>query len=236
MGFRIDFEGLEFRILDLPIPPGELSGLQVGTAGQVYYLKTVDGVTSINRYDLAGRKNETLLPANGYGVSADGQKLLYVQNNNWSIVSTTKPMNPSEGRIAADSIEVRIDPLAEWKQIFDEAWRINRDYFYAPNMHGVDWKAQRDKYAAFLPHVARRDDLNRILQWMSSELSVAITGWRRRYAVPIRRNIPGGLLGADYGRQRPFSLKKCRRAHWNPQLVRADRAGVNARRVSTSSR
>ena len=170
--FRIDFEGLEFRILDLPIPPGDLSSLQVGTAGQIYYLKTVDGVTSLNRYDLTSRKNETLIPATGYVVSADGKKLLYVQNNNWSIVPTTRSVNPSEGRIPVDSIEVRIDPLAEWKQIFDEAWRINRDYFYAPNMHGVDWKKQRDKYAAFLPHVANRADLNRVLQWMSSELSV----------------------------------------------------------------
>src|SRR6185295_1818943 len=60
----------------------------------------------------------------------------------------------------------------EWKQIFDEAWRINRDYFYAPNMHGIDWEQQHEKYAAFLPHVATRADLNRVLQWMSSELSV----------------------------------------------------------------
>ncbi|HEU4925966.1 MAG TPA: hypothetical protein VFT24_02890 [Vicinamibacterales bacterium] len=64
---------------------------------------------------------------------------------------------------------MRVDPRAEWKQIFDEAWRINRDYFYAPNMHGVDWEQQHGKYAAFLPHVATRADLNRVPQWMSSE-------------------------------------------------------------------
>ena len=155
--FRIDFEGLEFRILDLPIPRGELSNLQVGSAGQIYYLKTVDQVTSLNRYDLTTRKNETLLPATGYGVSADGKKLLYVNSNNWSIVPTTRSVNPSEGRIPVDSIEVRIDPRAEWKQIFDEAWRINRDYFYAPNMHGADWKTHaRRSTRAFLPHVATR--------------------------------------------------------------------------------
>ena len=171
--FRIDFEGLEFRILDLPIPPGDLSNLQAGSAGQIYYLKTVDSVTSLNRYDLTTRKNETLFPAIGYVVSADGKKTPLRQADNWSIVPTTRRVEPTEGRIPVDSIEVRIDPLAEWKQIFDEAWRINRDYFYAPNMHGVDWKKQRDKYAAFLPHLATRADLNRILQWMSSELSVS---------------------------------------------------------------
>jgi len=230
--FRIDFEGLEFRILDLPIPRGDLSGLQVGTAGQLYYLKTVDQVTSLNRYDLTARKNETLHPANGYVVSADGKKLLYVQNNAWSIVPTTRNVNPSEGRIAVDSIEVRIDPLAEWKQIFDEAWRINRDFFYAPNMNGVDWKAQRDKYAAFLPHLATRADLNRILQWMSSELSVGHHRVDGGDALAQPKNIPGGLLGADYevanGRYR---LKKVYGGlNWNPQLrAPLTEPGVNAK-------
>ena len=132
---------------------GDLSNLQAGTAGQIYYLKTVDGETSLNRYDLTTRKNETLLPeANDYVVSADGKKLLYrnAQQPGRSC-RPTKAIEPAEGRIAVDTIEVRIDPRAEWKQIFDEAWRINRDYFYAPNMHGVDWAKQREKYAAFLP-------------------------------------------------------------------------------------
>ena len=230
--FRIDFEGLEFRILDLPIPRGELSNLQVGTAGQIYYLKTVDQVTSLNRYDLTARKNETLFPATGYGVSADGKKLLYVQSNNWSIVPTTRAVTPAEGRIPVDSIEVRIDPLAEWKQIFDEAWRINRDYFYAPNMHGVDWKKQRDKYAAFLPHVATRQDLNRVLQWMSSELSVGPHRIDGGYTLVEPKNVPGGLLGADYevanGRYR---LKKVYGGlNWNPQLrAPLTEPGVNAK-------
>jgi tricorn protease len=230
--FRIDFEGLEFRILDLPIPRGDLSNLQVGTAGQIYYLKTVDGVTSLNRYDLTSRKNETLLPATGYIVSGDGKKLLYVQGNNWSIVPTTRSVTPAEGRIAVDSIEVRVDPLAEWKQIFDEAWRINRDYFYAPNMHGVDWKKQRDKYAAFLPHVATRGDLNRVLQWMSSELSVGHHRVDGGDAPAESTSIPGGLLGADYevanGRYR---LKKVYGGlNWNPQLrAPLTEPGVNAK-------
>jgi tricorn protease len=233
--FRIDFEGLEFRILDLPIPRGDLSNLQVGTAGQIYYLKTVDSVTSLNRYDLTTRKNETLSPAVTYSVSADGKKLLYVNsatNGSWSIVPTTKSVNPAEGRIPVDSIEVRIDPLAEWKQIFDEAWRINRDYFYAPNMHGVDWKKQRDKYAAFLPHLATRADLNRILQWMSSELSVGHHRVNGGDALTEPKNVPGGLLGADYevanGRYR---LKKVYGGlNWNPQLrAPLTEPGVNAK-------
>ncbi len=233
--FRIDFEGLEFRILDLPVPPGALSNLQAGTTGQIYYLKTVDGVTSLNRYDLTPRKNETLFPAVGYVLSADGKKLLYLNsltNGAWSIVPTTRAVTPSEGRIPVDSIEVRIDPVAEWKQIFDEAWRINRDYFYAPSMHGVDWKKQRDKYAAFLPHLATRADLNRVLQWMSSELSVGHHRVNGGDALAEAKNIPGGLLGADYevanGRYR---IKKVYGGlNWNPQLrAPLTEPGVNAK-------
>ncbi len=62
---------------------------------------------------------------------------------------------PADGRLAIADLEVRIDPRAEWAQIFDEAWRINRDYFYAPNMHGVDWPAMRKKYGALLPAMSR---------------------------------------------------------------------------------
>jgi tricorn protease len=231
--FRIDFEGLEYRILDLPIPPADLMNLQVGSAGHVYYLKTVDQRPSLNRYDLTTRKNETILPeVNEYVVSADGKKLLYRSGTNWSIVATTKKVEPSDGRLPADNIEVRIDPLAEWKQIFEEAWRINRDYFYAPNMHGVDWKKQHDKYAAFLPHVANRADLNRVLQWMSSELSVGHHNVSGGDALTEPRNINGGLLGADYevanGRYR---LRKVYGGlNWNPQLrAPLTEPGVNAK-------
>jgi tricorn protease len=231
--FRIDLDGLEYRILDLPIPPAEFSNLQTGSAGHLYYLKTADGKTSLNRYDLNTRKNETLLPeATSYVVSADGKKLLYRNGNVWSIVPTTRKIEPSEGRIAVDSIEVRVDPRTEWKQIFDEAWRINRDYFYAPNMHGVDWAKQRDKYGAFLQHAATRADLNRVLQWMSSELSVGHHNVGGGDSLAEPRSVPGGLLGADYeianGRYR---LKKVYGGlNWNPQLrAPLTEPGVNAK-------
>ncbi|HXG70604.1 MAG TPA: PDZ domain-containing protein, partial [Gemmatimonadaceae bacterium] len=231
--FRIDFEGLEYRILDLPITAGTLSNLQTGAAGHVYYLRTSDGATSLNRYDLNARKNETLLPAaSDYIVSADGKKLLYQNGAAWSIVPTTRAIQPSEGRIAVDTIDVRIDPQQEWKQIFDEAWRINRDYFYAPNMHGVDWGKQKDKYAAFLPHVVTRGDLNRVIQWMSSELAVGHHNVGGGDSLTEPRTVPGGLLGADYdianGRYR---LKKVLGGlNWNAQMrAPLTEPGVNAR-------
>jgi tricorn protease len=231
--FRIDTDGMEFRILDLPVPGGDYRNLQVGTTGQVYFLKTVDNRTSLQRFELTTRKTEPFLAdADDYMVSADGKKLLYRTKTAWSIVATTKKVEPSEGRIATDSIEVRIDPRAEWEQMFDEAWRINRDYFYAPNMHGIDWKAARDKYAAFLPHVATRQDLNRLLQWMSSELAVGHHNVGGGDALTEPKTVPGGLLGADYeianGRYR--FKKVFGGLNWNPQLRSPlTEPGVNAR-------
>ena len=231
--FRIDFEGLEYRILDLPVQAGELSSLQVGTSGQVYYLRSTDGPTSLNRYDLNTRKNDTILPdVTSYVISADAKKLLYRSGANWAIVPTHRPVQPAEGRIAVDSIDVRIDPQAEWKQIFEEAWRINRDYFYAKNMHGVDWPKQKAKYSAFLPHVATRADLNRVMQWMFSELAVGHHNVGGGDTLTQPRSVPGGLLGADYevadGRYR---LKKVYGGlNWNPQLRSPlTEPGVNAR-------
>lgn len=219
--FRIDFDGLEYRILDLPITPADLSNLQTGSAGQVFYLKTNEGKAALNRYDLTTRKNEVLAgEASDYVISADGKKMLYKNGSSWSIVGTAKKPDAGEGKLAVDNIEVKVDPRAEWKQIFDEAWRINRDYFYAPNMHGVNWAAQRDKYAAFLRYVATRPDLNRLMQWMASELSVGhhnVGGGDSRVEV---KNVPGGVLGADFevanGRYR---IKKVFGGlNWNPQL------------------
>jgi tricorn protease len=218
----IDFDGLEHRILAIPGPSGQLSSLQAGSAGQLYYLKA-DGPDRnvLHHYDLDARKDDTLLPdVDGFDVSADGKKLLYVSNRAWFIAPATGKVTPGEGRLATGEIEVKIDPVAEWAQIFDEAWRINRDYFYAPNMHGVDWTAMRGKYGALLADVATRSDLNRVIQWMMSELSVGHHrgGGGDRLEEPKR--VPGGLLGTDYeianGRYR--FAKVYGGLNWNPEL------------------
>jgi tricorn protease len=98
-----------------------------------------------------------------------------------------------------NAIQVKIDPSAEWAEIFDEAWRVNRDYFYDPGMHGANWPAIKKKYEVFLPHLSCRDDLNALLQWMFSELSVGhhfiLDGGDKLYQPQF---IKGGLLGADY--------------------------------------
>jgi len=219
--FTIDFDGIEHRILAVPAASGQLSSLQAGGPGQIYYVRSAEGKSALHRYELDTRKDETLLPdVDGYEISADTKKLLYVTSRSWFLVATTAKINPGDGPIAAGDVEVRIDPVAEWKQIFDEAWRINRDYFYAPNMHGVDWKAMRQKYGVLLADVATRSDLNRVIQWMMSELSVGHHrgGGGDRLEQP--KSVPGGLLGADVevanGRYR--FRKIYGGLNWNPDL------------------
>ena len=219
----LDFDGIGYRILDLPIPSAELSDLQPGDAGQVFFRRTADEKSALQRFDLKDRKTETLLPdVAEYQVSADAKKVLYRVKDAWSIASATvKKIETSDAKpVKIDAIEVRIDPRAEWPQIFDEAWRINRDYFYDPHMHGVDWKAARAKYAQFLPHAAVRSDVNRIIQWMCSELSVGHHRGGGGDTLAEVKTVPGGLLGADYtienGRYR--FAKVYGGLNWNPEL------------------
>ena len=183
----------------------------------------------------------------GFDISSDRKKILYRARGEWSIVGSKEKAPAGQGKLRTDAIEVRIDPRAEWKQIFDEAWRINRDYFYATNMHGVDWNAAKKKYEGFLPHIAARNDLNRIIQWMSSELSVGhhrVGGGDQLYETKV---VPGGLLGADYavenGRYRfkkvygglnfnprsAFAIDRARRGRESRRLpARGSRAGSSA--------
>ena len=220
----IDFDGIQYRILDLPVPAAELSSLQAGAAGQVFFLRTADGKAALQRFDLKDRKTETLLPeVNDYEISADTKKVLYRVKESWTIAPTAgKKIDPEQAKkLKVDAIEVKIDPRAEWPEMFEDAWRINRDYFYDPHMHGLDWKAMHDRYAQFLPHLTVREDLNRVLQWMLSELSVGhsyITN--RGDAFAETKTVPGGLLGADYaienGRYR--FRKVYGGLNWNPEL------------------
>lgn len=220
--FSIDFAGINNRILAIGLPSGNLRNLQAGTAGQFYYIRSPDqGPGVLHQYDLNKRKDDAFVPGvTDYILSADKKKILLRNQAVWSIVGVTPKPQPGAGRVNMDDIEVRIDPRAEWNQIYNEAWRINRDYFYATNMHGVDWNAERRKYAQFLPHLTTRSDLNRVLQWLGSELAVGHhrTGGGDSLYQP--RTVPGGLLGADYSVENGrYRFKKVYGGlNWNPEL------------------
>lgn len=230
----IDFDGLEYRIVALPVPPGNYSNLQVGEAGHIYYLEfpiipigaMMAGPASsrsgkLHHFDLKTRKDEVIMEGlNNYLISADKKKILYVAQNTWGITNLSGKIQVGQGKINVDSIEVKINPPQEWRQIFYEAWRINRDYFYDPNMHGCDWPAMKKKYEKFLPELSCRDDLNRLIQWMCSELAVGHHRGGGGDTPYERKTIQVGLLGADYeianGRYR---FKKIYGGlNWNPEL------------------
>jgi len=196
---RIDFDGIEQRIVELPIPAANFGNLQAGEAGMLFFTRRADGANALHRYDLAKRKDDVLLPNVGlFQLSADGKRVLYAVQGAFFIGNTATAPIAAPLRLATTDIEVRVDPRAEWKQVFEEAWRINRDYFYAPNMHGVDWPVTKRKYEPLLADAVTKGDVNRVIQWMMSEISVGHhnSGGGDRLVTP--RQVPGGLLGADY--------------------------------------
>jgi tricorn protease len=134
----------------------------------------------------------------GYSISADRKKMFYYKGETFGITNTGKKPEPGKGVLNTASLSVKIDPPAEWPEIFDEAWRVNRDYFYDPGMHGADWNAIKVKYQRFLPDIACRSDLYRIIQWMLSELSVGHSYLSPGDKMIEPKRIGIGLLGADY--------------------------------------
>ena len=219
---KIDFSGIERRIIALPIPKGVYLSLQTGSNGEIYYLEFDPSKFSskLHRYNLKKRKDEVLGSGiRSYKISADKKKILVQFRKGWAIVPAGK-IKPGAGRLATASISVKVDPRTEWPQIFNEAWRINRDYFYDPDMHGVDWKAMNKKYGRFLPYLSCRQDLNRLIQWMCSELSVGHHRGGGGEFIDTSKSVPGGLLGADFSIEKDrYMFKKVYGGlNWNPEL------------------
>jgi tricorn protease len=225
----IDFDGLTERIQALPGEPTVVTSLQAGTAGQLYFMKSStarfrgDGGAkySLSRFDLTKRKEDTILDKlDDYQLSGDSKKILVQSGEAWSISEVGDKVDTSKHKIAIEAIKVKVDPAVEWAQIFDEVWRINRDYFYDPGMHGADWPAMKAKYAAFLPDVATRNDLNRVMRWMCSELAVGHHRLGGGDSLTETPSVPGGLLGADFvvdgGRYR--FAKVYGGLNWSPEL------------------
>jgi tricorn protease len=223
----IDLERLDQRVVALGVGDGWFGSLQAGADGELYYLRgeafggfSGPGQTSLRRFRLSEREEETLLErADAFTLSGDGKKMLVHSGENWHIAPVGE-VDAATTRIATGDIRVRVEPRAEWEQMLREAWRIQRDWFYDPAMHGADWDAMWDKYAAFLPHLATRADLNRVTQWMLSELAVGHSGGGGGDFLRDAEAVPSGLLGADLevadGRWR------FRRVYgglnWNPEL------------------
>ena len=218
----IDFDNISQRILALPIPARNFVGLAAGKAGMLYLVEASSGAAgqTLHKFDLEKRKLDKVLEGvSAFDLSANGEKMLYRQGGNWFIAASAQPVKPGEGKIKTDQMEVYVDPQAEWKQMYRETWRIERDFFYDPNHHGLDLDATAKKYQPYLETLAHRADLNYLFQEMLGELSVGhlyVSGGDQ----PDPKRVAGGLLGADYrvenGRYR--FARVYNGENWNPQL------------------
>ncbi|QYA24293.1 peptidase S41 [Gramella sp. MT6] len=219
---KIDFENLENRIVDVPVPAGVYEHLEAPKEGELYYLKFSqheDGPGELRKYDLKEKKDTLIMSASEYEISANAEKILYRKEGKTGIAELGK--KPDKPMLDLGSVQIKIDPREEWKNIFNEAWRVNRDYFYDPNMHGADWDQMKEKYSQFLPHITTRSDLYEVMEWMFSELGVGHHRFSSRGdEFETSENIKGGLLGADYevanGRYRISKIYGG--LNWNPNM------------------
>ncbi|MBD3179667.1 MAG: acetyl-CoA synthetase, partial [Candidatus Latescibacteria bacterium] len=154
-----------------------------------------EGKRHLKKFDIEKREAETIMSGvNGYQVAAGGKKFLYSANGKYGIASLAPGQKSGEGALDLSGMEVRIDPAEEWQQIYTDAWRIMRDWFYDPDMHGVEWKKIHDKYEVLLPHLAHRVDLDYILGEMIGELNAGHC-YVHSGDIPSVERVPVGVLG-----------------------------------------
>ncbi|WP_071885834.1 S41 family peptidase [Hymenobacter sedentarius] len=209
----IDTLGMSQRVLVVPgSAVGALADVEVADGDKLFYLEDMPAATPagptatvpeptqrLHRFDLKERKDDVFMAeVNGYALSADGKKLLYMAPNNaFGIVEAAGKPAAADGKLTLTGMDAYIDPRHEWTQMFNEVWRLERDYFYDANMHGLDWATTKKKYASFLPYVAHRADLNYLFGEMMGEMVVGhnyVSGGD----MPTMQAGPVGLLGADY--------------------------------------
>jgi tricorn protease len=194
---KVDVGGLKERVIGLPISTSAYSNIScIGTT--VYYNRSgsKDEKPKLLMYDLKEQKETELGQINGYEISADEKKMLVSQNEKYAIIDLPKSAVKLEKTLDLSGMEMNLNRQAEWKQIFYECWRQMRDFFYVPNLHGVDWEDMRKKYEPLLAYVNHRNDLTYIIGEMISELNAghAYVGGGER---PELKRIPLGLLGAE---------------------------------------
>jgi tricorn protease len=220
---KIDFKGIDQRILALDVPARDYRGLNTGKEGTVFYLEAIPNEEGLklHRYILKDREAKDVVSGvYNYEISHDGEKLLYsTKDNQWFIADANDEVKSGEGKIKTEEMQMKVDPTPEWKQIFREAWRFQRDYFYVENVHGLDLDWAYKTYAPWVDHVRHRTDLTYILDILGGETSIghSFTGGGD---LPDVEKVPVGLLGADYkienGR---FLIEKIYTGeNWNPDL------------------
>lgn len=235
---KIDLENLGKRAVALPIPAAPYTGLVTGKEGVLYLLQALDRFggergQTLTHFVVKTKKAEKLVEhIAGFYLSFDGEKMLLEMGGDepdnapadanrpaptFVIVPADAPVKGGEGKLDLSKMEVRVDPRAEWRQMYHEIWQVERSFFYDPHYHGVNPDAEEAKYRPYLDQVGSRSDLNYLFQEMLGDFSI---GHLRGSGgtIPRPNRVPGGLLGADYdivdGRYR---IKRIYTGeHWNP--------------------
>jgi tricorn protease len=212
---KVDTDGIRDRIVGLPIPPGNYRDIR-SLGDRIFYLRRTvadeggdedeeegpqnERKSHLCSFSLEDRKETVLGDVNAYQISDDGKKMLVKIKKDYAIIDLPKDkIETKDHELKPGSLDMQLDRHAEWNQIYNEAWRQMRDFFYAPNMNGIDWKAMHDKYAALVPFVNHRNDLTYLLGELIGELNNGHTyvGGGERPETP---RIKLGLLGAEFSR------------------------------------
>jgi tricorn protease len=232
---EIDLEGIGQRILALPIPSHNYYGLLAGKPGVLFLVEgpAIDPIefddsgpaTKIHKFEMKTRKTEQILDGvSSFNLSFNGEKMLYAKQNQWSITPAAKPAEgppqPGQGGLLKlDAMEIYVDPRAEWKHMYEQVWRDERDFLYDPSLHGLNLAAVKKEYELYLESVSTRDDLNYLFTEMLGNITVGhmfVGGGD----LPEPKRVKTGLLGADYsienGRYRFARIYNGE--NWNPKL------------------
>ena len=203
----VDVDGLSNRVGVLPIPASGYYGL-TALSDAVYYQRDGmgDSQSQFFRYDLVEQKETNLGSIGGYMVSGDGKKFLVTRQGGWSVIDAPKGTVDLSTKVDLGGLQMTLDRRAEWLQIYNENWRHMKDFFYDPNMHGVDWAGVRDAYRPWIDGIQSRADLTYILGEMIGELNAghAYVGGGD---FPTAERVPMGLLGANLERDRSGYVK-----------------------------
>jgi len=205
---RIDFDGIESRGVTLPIDPGEIAGLDA-LDGKLLYQRDPrmgseeDAASSLVLYDFEEREEKVVLDdIDDYELAAGREKVLVAVDGAFHVVDA-EPEQELDEEVPTDHLEMTLDPRAEWRQLFADAWRLERDFFYDPGMHGVDWKAMRERYGRLIEESVTRWDVEFVIGELIGELSSShayISGGDVEQ--PKERAV--GLLGCDFALEKGF--------------------------------
>ncbi len=198
---KITLTGFEQRVVMLPPAAGKFGRIQALSGKIVFHRMPNSGSSDKKKalmyYDLEKREEKTIVDdADMFAVSADGKKVLIGKSESYSIVDVGENQKLDK-KMPTAQLEITLDPKAEWKQIFNDVWRFERDFFYDPNMHGVDWNEMKGRYGKLLDNAVTRWDVNYVIGELISELNASHT-YRGGGDVEEIETRNFGYLGVDW--------------------------------------